>query len=225
MAYYLNAGMLAAQYAHLASLAPEIKAHLRLIVVDDGSPRDAALAPAIDPGFPVDVYRILVDVRWNQDACRNLAADRAQTEWLLLTDMDHLVPEATFAAIMGMKLDAARVYRFARVSAPAMEAYKPHPNSWLLTRALYDRMGGYDEALAGFYGTDADFRDRVNFYSEIVQLKEPLVRVPREIIPDASTTTYERKTEADRIGIPKVRALRGEGWRPLRLSFPWARIA
>jgi hypothetical protein len=29
-----------------------------------------------------------------------------------------------------------------------------------MTRAMYDRIGGYDEALAGNYGTDGDFARR-----------------------------------------------------------------
>lgn len=225
MAYYLNAGMLAVQYEHLAAFAPDLKAHLNLIVVDDGSPRDPAMPPARDPGFNVELYRMLKDVRWNQDACRNLAAARACTEWLLLTDMDHMVPEATLRTVMAKKLDPRTVYRFSRVSAPDMAPYKPHPNSWLLTREVYDRMGGYDEALAGLYGTDADFRDRAMAVAPIVTLKEPLIRVPREVIADASTTTYERKTDADRAGIPAIKAQRGPGWRPLRGSFQWERVA
>lgn len=225
MAYYLNAGMLAVQYEHLAAMPADLKTGLRLIVVDDGSPRDPATPPASDPGFPVEIYRMLQDVRWNQDACRNLAVDRAATDWLLLTDMDHMIPEATLRKAITKALDPATVYRFSRVSAPDMAPYKPHPNSWLLTKAVFDRMGGYDEAMAGFYGTDADFRDRVQAVAPIVTLKEHLIRVPREVIPDASTTTYERKTPEDGAAIRAVKVQRREGWRPLRGSFAWELVA
>jgi hypothetical protein len=37
------------------------------------------------------------DIAWNQDACRNLAVSLARTEWVLLTDMDHVPTEALLA--------------------------------------------------------------------------------------------------------------------------------
>jgi hypothetical protein len=49
--------------------------------------------------FAFSLYRMGVDVPWNMDACRNLAASQAKTDWLLLTDIDHLVPEKTWRKI------------------------------------------------------------------------------------------------------------------------------
>lgn len=225
MAYYLNPGMLAVQYEHLAAMPADLKAHLSLIVVDDGSPSDPASPPASDLGFPLAIFRMREDIRWNQDACRNLAVAQAATDWVLLTDIDHMLPEATLRQVVTGKLDGRRAYRFSRISAPDMAPYKPHPNSWLMTRAVYGRAGGYDEGLAGFYGTDGDFRDRVREAAEIELLKEPLIRVPREVIADASTTTYERKTEADGAGLRAAKQARGPGWTPLHDRFAWDRVA
>jgi hypothetical protein len=117
-------------------------------------------------------------------------------------------------------------YRFSRVSAPEMEPYKFHPNSWWLTKRLYQKLGGYDERFAGWYGTDADFRDRMaTAAKEIIQLKEVLIRVPRTFIPDASTTTYLRKQPEDRANIHRIRTERAkEKWKPLNLTFPYHRV-
>lgn len=62
------------------------------------------------------------------DAARNIGAKEASAKWVLLTDMDHLVPVNTINAVNFQRLDANRVYRFARVSAPDMLPHHPHPN-------------------------------------------------------------------------------------------------
>lgn len=225
MAYYLNPGMLERQYQIFAAMSAELRKYLRLIIVDDGSPHSPAWVAKI--GMHLEVFRIDVDVRWNQDAARNLGVNRSSTEWLLLTDIDHLIPETTIDRVVRGKLEPKNVYRFSRVSAPDMAPYKPHPNTWLMTRKMWDRIGGYDERFAGYYGTDADFRDRVSLCADfIAMLKEPVVRVPREIIPDASTTTYGRKEEQDRINIVRIEKERAliPNWRPQTLTFPWTRV-
>jgi hypothetical protein len=226
--YYLNPGMLQRQYDHLEALPEELKSRIRYIVVDDGSPTDPAVKPDRDLGLGgFALYRIDVDVRWNWLACRNLAAAKAKTDWLLMTDIDHMLPEATARRLLDGKLDGRRAYRFSRVDDPDMTPYKPHPNSWLLTRQAFDKVGGYDERFSGYYGSDGEFRDRVTkTLGDPIMLPEVLIRVPREVTPDASTTTYGRKEEQDRDGIQAARArIAKEGGPPLRGSFPWRRVA
>lgn len=230
--YYMNPGMLRLQYENLAGLPDELKAHLRLIVVDDGSPRDPALPPPADIGLPVEIFRIGVDVRWNQDAARNIAAHEARDGWLLLTDIDHLPPSWTLRAVLRDRLDGHCVYRFARATAPELTPYKPHPNSWLMTRAMYWAAGGYEERTAGFYGTDGPWRDQVAAAADacggsVIQRKDVLIRYPREVVADASTTTYARKTDADRDNIRRIRAEIAESGdiAPRTLTFPYERVA
>lgn len=228
MAYYMNAGMLAEQFRRLRALPQEIKDQIRVIVVDDGSPEGPAKGEPL--GLPLEVYRIGVDVRWNQDAARNIAAHHAQTQWLLLTDMDHIVSISAWRRILLHKLHKTNVYRFSRTTLEPdgkETPYKPHPNSWLLTRKMYDLIGGYDERFAGHYGTDAEFRDRADRTTTIVMLDEHLIRVPRETIPDASTTTYQRKGAPEDIGaLARIKAERSleENWKPVRLSFAYRKI-
>ncbi len=227
--YYLNPVMLKRQLDHLARLPEDVRSALEVIVVDDGSP-EFGLADYIWPANAfglarLQIFRILEDRRWNWIAARNLAAANAKTDWILMTDIDHLVPEETLLRIQGKKLSDRDVYRFSRVDAPDLTPYKPHPNSWLLTVAMFDAIGGYDERFSGFYGTDGEFRDRVaKAAREIVILPEVLIRVPREVISDASTTTYLRKQEEDRLGVAAVRKLIAADPKPHRGTFPWARI-
>lgn len=224
LAYYLNRGMLKEQYRILRAMPDNIKAHLRLIVVDDCSP-DPAWVEAI--GLPLWLYRMQKDIAWNQDACRNLAVREAETDWVLMTDMDHVVPEETWRAVLSGNLHENTAYRFARVSMPKRDPYKIHPNTWLMTKSVFEKAGGYDERFAGFYGTDGDFLGRLRSQAPILEMKEHVIRYPREVIKDASTTTLDRKTEANGEAIKRIKAERllEADARPKRYLTPWERIA
>lgn len=231
MAYYENPQMLWHQYMRWGKLRSEIARNLHVVIVDDGSPTK----PAVDvlrlyrggQLGSLQVWRMGVDVRWNQDACRNIGVREARTQWVLLTDMDHAVPVETWDRLMGRKLNKREIYRFGRVSAPGLEPYKPHPNSWALTRKQYWAIGGYDEALAGNYGTDGDFLTRArNAVGELTELPDVLVRYPRDVIPDASTTTLERKSLEDKrrvLDIIKARKANPQ-WKPAHFTFPCERV-
>jgi hypothetical protein len=236
LAYYENPTMLGRQLELLLSLPEDLRRQISLIVVDDGSP--TAPAQEIMTGsrafLPPDhgglagarLYRMGVDIAWNMDACRNLAAAEAETDWLLLTDMDHLIPEKTWRKALTADLKPGAVYKFARVSEPDLTPYKQHPNTWLLTRQIFDKAGGYDERFAGWYGTDGDFRNRVTAIAPVLNLKEPVIRVPREVTPDASTTTLTRRSEENAAALDRIKAERAKekGWRPLRNRTPWSRV-
>jgi glycosyltransferase involved in cell wall biosynthesis len=230
--YYRNAGQLELQFERIRSMSHDVLSRIAVIVVDDGSPDGDA--KGWDIGCPLAIFKIGVDVRWNQDAARNIAAHHAETPWLLLTDIDHLIPQDTVARLVMHKLRKDYVYRFARTTLERTQdgliettPYKPHPNSWGVTKQMYWRTGGYDERFAGFYGTDADFRDRLrDVCTDFITLPEHLVRVPRETQADASTTHYLRKQPEDKVGIRRVKAERAgvKNWKPLALSFPYRRI-
>lgn len=228
MAYYSNAGMLKEQFRRLRKLPAPLKDQIAVIVVDDGSPDGEAVGE--DIGCPLSIFRINVDVRWNQDAARNIAVENSDTQWVLLTDMDHIVSVAAWRRVLERKLHKTLVYRFSRTTLEATgkeTPYKPHPNSWLMTRKMYDLIGGYDERFAGHYGTDAEFRDRVAQTTVMEMLSEHLIRVPRETIPDASTTTYVRKGAPEDVGaLARIKAdrLLEENWKPVRLSFAYRKI-
>lgn len=225
-AYYENPQMLRYQYRHLKRMPEEIRRHVSLIVVDDGSPEFPAVKAEEDPN--VRLFRMMVDVRWNQDACRNLGVHQARTDWILLTDIDHVVPTGVLERILSTPLDPTAVYRFRRRLAPDMQPFRPHPNSWLMTRQTYEAIGGYDERFAGFYGTDGDFSERVAATaSQVAWFPGALVFVTPRLISDACTRRYGRKEPMDREAIPRITAERAKiaDWRPLTLSFPWREVA
>lgn len=229
--YYENPTMLVRQLEHLGALPEDIRRNLTLIVVDDGSPENPAptiINQEVELGGLAEIkqFRIEVDVRWNWLAARNIGVHEGDGGWYLLTDIDHLLPEKTARRIIEGDLDPRNSYRFSRVDAPELTPYKPHPNSWLFTKKRFDAIGGYDERFSGYYGTDGEFRDRVAKNSrEIVILDEPLIRVPREVIADASTTKYGRKEAQDGEGVTRIRKeIARQGGPTKRLSFPYHRV-
>lgn len=240
--FFCNPGMLAEQAAVWRAYPDDLLAQLHIIVVDDCSP-DGERAAAVDvPGLgSLRIFRLLEKKRWNWLACRNLGARVATTDWLLLTDIDHVVPAETVRRLVDGDLDARSAYRFRRVTATgawpydvaALPDYKPHNDSWLLTRSLFfdERVGGYDERLSGCYGTSGEFRDRVlaAAWSHVL-LPEVLVRYPREVIADASTlpSVYTRKNDPENdaeLARRKAKRDRVHNWRPVHGLVPWEQVA
>jgi hypothetical protein len=76
MAYYENPGMLAKQFASIRELPANLRDLIGVVIVDDGSPTKPA-QPEDLAGVPLQIYRIGVDVRWNQDAARNIGVAHA----------------------------------------------------------------------------------------------------------------------------------------------------
>jgi hypothetical protein len=234
MAYFENPGQLTEQQNVWADYQPDLKRHFHVIVTDAFSP---AHLRAKDVFHPVGLasqrlYLALQHRRWDWLMPRNLGVQESTTKWLLMTDMDHVLPSQTLRHLLEMDLDETAVYRFSRVDAHglypwpsgSLTPFKPHPNTWLMTRAMFEQIGGFDERFANFYGSDSEHRERVHANaSSVIMLPDPMVRYPREIIPDASTTSHERKTFEDGQNIPRIKAERAQikGWRPLRVTIPW----
>jgi GT2 family glycosyltransferase len=241
--YYKNPGMLAEQYRVWSAYPADLREAVEVVLVDDGSPAGSrALEVPRPAALPaLRIYQVLVDLPWHQHGARNLGASEAIGPWLLLTDMDHVVPAASLRDLLTVLplADRRDVFTFHRVDAPhgtptrdARGGLKPHVNTFALTRAHYWAVGGYDEDCVG-YGTDGFFRGRLNAMSNRRHLAGiPIVRYPREVVADASTAE------------PGVdpRALRNAGRQPAEtarrqaakrargataptvLAFPWERV-
>lgn len=235
--YYRNPQQLALQYAAWAAWPDKAKRAINVVLVDDGSPEPAIDVPR-PGGLPqLRIYRVLEDRPWHQHAARNLGAHVATGKWLVLTDMDHVL-EADAARGLVKRiglLDPWTAYFLHRIEAdtrlPTLGKDgrpKPHPNSFVMTRELYWRCGGYDEDYCGVYGTDGLFKQRLFTIGERGFLKHvPLVRYWRDIQPDASTTTLERKEGREAGAKNRIRAAkaaRGEADKVTVLDFPWERV-
>jgi hypothetical protein len=193
-AYYENPSMLELQWKEISAYSDALKSHIEVIVVDDGSPHNpaaAVLRPEPLPRF--SIFHIERDIPWNQDAARNIGAHEAKARWLLLTDIDHVVPEKTLEQILALKRDPDVFYSFGRIKFDSGETRDPHPNSYLMTKRMYWDIGGHDEDFAGIYGKDVLFRARALSHAPQVYLSDmPLARVGSSFVPDAGTTSISR---------------------------------
>lgn len=239
MPYYLNPGMLSLQFAGWAAWPDTLKQKVEIVLVDDGSPEGHAVDVPRPRGLPaLSIYRVLEDRPWHQHAARNLGAHVAIGQWMLLTDMDHVLTqdyaEALLKRIRLGKLDPRAIYTLTRIEADTGELTmqnghpKPHPNSFVVTRETFWRIGGYDEDYCGVYGTDGLFRARA-FANAIPghMDKVRLTRYWRDLVEDASTNTLPRK-DGREIGakqkIMEAKRARGEESVIKVLQFPWERV-
>jgi len=219
--YYENPQFLSRQLQNWRTYNETLRQWVRAIVIDDGSPRNPAVNVLRGNSLPIPIrlFRIEVDVRWNWLAARNIGMHHA-TGWCVLTDMDHMVTAQTMHRLVAGIHDESVIYRFSRREHTG-EPIHPHPNSMFMTRAMFWRVGGYDEALSGYYGTDGDWRRRCAATAKVLTLREELVRY--EYVGDSSTTDYKRKQPED-AGKKAIIARRGKGWRPKTLSFPYHEV-
>jgi hypothetical protein len=214
--YYNNPKMLAAQYALWASYPDDLKDQIEIAIVDDGSADRAIDVPRPD-GLPkLRLYRVTQDIPWNQHGARNLGAREADDgTWLFLCDMDHAVPAESLRQMLADH-DPEKCYRFERRMVSDPNLIGVGANILLLTKALFWRIGGYDEALCGRYGTDRAFRAR--FPVPMVTLPIVVDVYTSRQVEDAATTGLPRTMD----GVRELIAER-KGKAPVVVSFDWER--
>lgn len=251
MPYYRNPRMLVRQlsvWRH--EWSAELLSQIEIILVDDGSPDEKAEDVIRDMwdgqhGLPLRLYRVLEDKPWHQHGARNLGAHVATGRWLLMTDMDHVIPASTLSEVLRLlpKMSKREVLTFGRVDAPPTLTWKsdhwtefqrtvrpdgslkPHVNSFVVRRKVFWYIGAYDEDLCGIYGTDRHFRTRL-FGAGVERHLEhaPLIRVDREVIPDASTRDVERKVPG-RAELKKAATAGKAPGYTKTLAFPWEQVS
>jgi len=194
-AYYANPQMFRYQLEHFSAMDLDVLSQIEILVVDDASPNWPAANEAA--GFrqlPLKVFRVREDKPWNQDAARNIGAFEAQGQMLLLTDVDHLVPEESLRLLLGIGVtsEVNSLSRKAHFSSRD-KVVRSHANSYVMSRQKYWEIGGYDEDFWGTYGSDVLFRRRIEKNCKIVEL--PHVRlevVTKGSISDAKNLNLSR---------------------------------
>jgi glycosyltransferase involved in cell wall biosynthesis len=218
--YYDNPVFLSEQCERWLAWGWPIHDRIDLIVVDDCSPGRPAAEVLRNYELPfrsVRCFRIEKDVRWNWLAARNIGAHYARPEhWLAITDIDHVLTAEAALTLTEGEFDRETIYRFSRRERDG-EMIHPHPNSWFYTREMFWKVGGYDERMSGYYGSDGYYRRRCAATAPI-RIMENAVLERWEHVGDSSTIRYKRKQPEDAALRPLARSLKGP---PRVLSFPY----
>jgi glycosyltransferase involved in cell wall biosynthesis len=237
--YYRNISMLSEQVRMWNDYPPD----LHVILVDDGSPEEALpvveqhAAPHLWPRL--EVYRIDKDVAWNRGGARNLGSTVAQSDWIMHIDIDHVLRPDCAARLMAFEPYASRWYRFPRFRRGAADEtrnkdalarsvkygpVKPHIDSYLCTREMYWRAGGYNEDFSGCLGGGSPFLQCLAEEAAVDMAPDDvfLEVYTRDTVKDASDFSLSRETsEFTRRKTAMGGNLRGKN--PLR--FTWKRVA
>lgn len=219
--YYDNPLALAKRVNAWAQLPLELRINLSAIIVDDGSPVSSAKQVLFNCPIPfkLRLFRIDVDRRWNWLAARNIGMSYANEGWCVCTDIDHIIPQETLENLVHENHEIDTIYRFNRMERGVK--IHPHPNSWFMTREIFWKFGGYDEALSGYYGTDGEARRRWIKTAKVRTLKDYLIR--EEYVDDSSTMRYGRKESID-LRAQEIIKARPKDWKPRVLSFPYHEV-
>lgn len=205
--------MLAKQLDTWSRYDADILDKLTFIIVDDCSPTH--LAPVVKGASSavlsrVRLYRMLQDVKWNRNICRNAAAETTKTKWLLNIDVDHILPSSSATALFETEVDPNCWYRFPRFRVGKADEtrrkdaipescefgqIREHIDSHLMTRDLFMR-SPYDPEYTGFLGGGSPFLARLQAIApvQLFPANVPLYVYTRHAIPDASIFTLDRDT-------------------------------
>lgn len=137
---------------------------VELILVDDGS------NPPLKDYPPFKIFQHHNPAQWTQPAARNHGVRQAKGEYLICTDIDHILTWPLIQAILDTKYDYIKFRREVAIineqgefvqTEEAVKAYgydrferngfhiAPHTNSWAIKRQLYLDCGGVSERLVG----------------------------------------------------------------------------
>lgn len=133
-------------------MPPELLEVIEFIIVDDCSPLEYEI-----PDFRLNItwLRIDTDIKWNQGGARNLGVTYAKSDKILMTDLDHEVPEHTFRYLIRHRNPGRDFFKIYRLENGTI--IKGHSNMFFMSRARFMRFWGYDEEYSGDYGAE-DYR-------------------------------------------------------------------
>lgn len=192
-AYYDNPNMLARQYEIWASYRQDIKDQMEVVLVDDASPRYPAKDVRKSVGLPpMRIFRVEPDIHWHWDGARNLGAHVASGDYLLMTDMDHIIPDKLVDTVLKMELNPHAMYSFGRTYSDG-QPLPGHLNSFMVAKTKFWEIGGYDEAYTGNYlAQDVLFLRRAYDLCKRIELGCPLVWYSEHDVYDSQTHGMDR---------------------------------
>jgi len=219
--YYNNQHALEKQLENWQAYPKDIADRIRLILVDDHS----QVPVKGDFNLPLDItlLRIDKDIPWNQPGARNLGFKFVTTDWAFVSDIDHLLTAEACRLLIDKGKDPLRVYYFDRqiLIDDVVKPFRPHPNSYLISRGTFWKVGGYHEDFCGNYGSDDSF---FNYLLERQFTIERLQEVQLTTFPSHDNNTHldRDKKKNTKLLKRKIREYnKGRYDNNSLLRFPW----
>jgi len=223
--YYNNGKMLDRHFEEWASY--QYKDYWNIIIVDDGSQRDPAINHIKDIKIELKLFYINEDIPWNQNGARNLAMLHSEG-FCLLTDMDLLVSFDQEKKFLSIDYKKNNFYIPKRKNCGEHEYYHPHPNSYILHKDLYWKIGGMDEAFSGYYGWghDTNFKKTLKKNTSGDTIHPHLTHFSVDDISDANTIDFGRNRSMYHAKKnPQLRERKEKNLPPIEpINFTWKQI-
>lgn len=187
----------------------DLASECELVVVDDcGSPAVHPLEVGGLLPMEVQLHRHTTDIPWSQPCCRNLAAEHARGERLIMVDPDMLIPPEKALGFMlaATTIHPGQVTRFCLEEVNHPDPDKngkinvSSPNAWILHRQDFLDVHGYNECFAGHKGwSDVELMHVLDSAYEVRQDRKLTVDFYRRSkdLPDACVTTLDREVKTN----------------------------
>lgn len=225
--------MLAYWFECFAAQPQEWRDCVEVIVVDDhGKP--PAKVPKDDG---ITLLRVDTDIPWNQGGARNLAAQQATTDRLMLIDPDMTLEPGMLQKLVeeSRHLVAGLVFRPALRHIATKELDHTSPNVHLILKKDFWALGGYDEDYCGHKGWSDVQLLRTMQGAMVTRTREDLwfwFHHGNKKLPDAQVMTLDRSTKHNKaLHIRKMTILKKRGWKDFvktaigaKIRFAWHRV-
>jgi glycosyltransferase involved in cell wall biosynthesis len=191
--------MLERQVDNWNRIAGELRKNISVVLVDDCSSESAA--PIFEKlGIKNKMLlRFTEPGLWTMHEARNLGAMQCGKEdaWLFMSDIDLIATPEMLWQLQEKRLNESNHYTFDRKMLPNLEPHRYHCNSYLLRRAHFMAINGYDidfcGRYGGGYGGDGEFARQLSVIAPRKHLKGiSLIGVPKEVVSDANTQEWDR---------------------------------
>jgi hypothetical protein len=169
--FYFNQGDVRHLYDLLSrynACPAAIMQYIQFILVDDCSMESVVLPSQIN--LNIKLLRITDDILWNQPGARNLGATLASTSKILLTDIDHYIPQELLKMLLESPVPYRQLYIFERTKESG-EKINCHINTFFTSKSVFFKSLGYDEQFCGNYGHD----DSMFFYCNSLLAQKLLI--------------------------------------------------
>ena len=206
----------------------DVVSKIQFIIVDDCSPVKYEIE---NYNLNITWLRITDDIPWNQGGTRNLGVTHAKSDKIIITDLDHILPEETLKHLVKKNNPGRDFFKIYRKDSTG-KIYKGHSNLFFMSRARFIRFFGYDEEYSGGYGGE-DYRF-VKFHkyhgSRQRYLSKKFVCYERELDRDNSYHNLVRDLSRNTIiDLKKEKEIYDYGFEHghsrLFLNFKWEKVA